>query len=474
MNPSKKILICALTSILSLLSLFLFRTKSQSQLWKDYNLLYVKSEKLSEENILQVLEKNGCRNVVSSVNQKIPVISPLAPVQVERANSYIFKRNAFFTDSTSSYSLFYVPQKFLTQLEKSILEINSYPDSFSSTDSVALNFTVAPFIVFLFFAVLFYFSKKRRYFVISSIPFILFSFFRPFFTGAGASLLALFAFFLCENFFDRKDFFKLNKNIIFISSLLFLPSIFLSFSSFSNSFFYLICILSAISLLLLYNELKKLFYEYSKIDKETEFNFVYIKSSSRINLFSSKGKNHTLLLAIPLVIVFLLFFYKVLNFNFAINENSNRPLLPSPVSKIQKNSVLPNLEDFMNWSWIKLSFPYRKLNESEMPYEVKRGDKVEIINFEENSDGIFEKVETVLTYDSSFASTIYDKVERLEYPALEKVMLHQGKNSYYDYTERSGKSSEKSAVLVLIFMAFIPLAVWFYCLSGKLKNGSSL
>ncbi|MGI5057798.1 hypothetical protein [Treponema pectinovorum] len=471
MNSPKKTVLFFFTAILSLIFLFFFRTKPQSQLWKGYNLLYVKSQVLSDENVISLLEKNDCKNVVCKVNQKIPVVSPLAPVQIELEKSYILKRNSFFTDSSSSFSIFYVPQRYLTGLKNAILEINGYSQTFASADFSNSSFAFAPFILLIFFGFLLYFSKLKKYFVLTSLPFIFFSFFRPFFTTVGASAIALFAFFLLEKLYERKDFLKLNKNTFFILLLLFLPGIFLSLSSFVNSALYLICIFSCTSLLLFYLELKKVFFTYAQDDSEPEFNFVFIKPSSKVNILKNKKKSRIILSALVFVLIFLIFSYKLLNFNFTSDSNTQRPLLPSPVEKFNRDFSLPNFEDFLDWAWIKISFPYRKLEDNEKISAIKKGESVKIVNFEENDEGIFEKVETVLTYDSSFISQICDRIEKIEYPALEKLMLQQGKKTSYGYTANSGKTSEKSAMLVLIFMTFIPLTVLLYCLSGKIKNG---
>ena len=108
MKISTKLLASSALFALTFFFIICFRTVPESQLWKGWRLLYVKSEKLSEQNICSILEKNGCKNVVSRINQKSPVYSEFAPIQVQPKNSYIYRKNGFFRDSSSTYLVFYV------------------------------------------------------------------------------------------------------------------------------------------------------------------------------------------------------------------------------------------------------------------------------------------------------------------------------------------------------------------------------
>ena len=79
-----------------------------------------------------------------------------------------------------------------------------------------------------------------------------------------------------------------------------------------------------------------------------------------------------------------------------------------------------------------------------------------------------------MTYDSSFVRSIYDKIEGTEYPALEKVLLVQGKNKSYGYTKSAGASSEKAVPLVLSIFALFPIVLFLYYIVGSLKDEASL
>ena len=108
------------------------------------------------------------------------------------------------------------------------------------------------------------------------------------------------------------------------------------------------------------------------------------------------------------------------------------------------------------------------------------GESVVIPDFfmkKDSSSGketIFSSQNKVLTYDSSFVHSIYDKIDKSDYPALEKVLLLQGKNTSYGYTKSAGTSSEKAVPLVLSFFAFIPLILFLYYFVGTKKNEANL
>ena len=97
-------------SLVVLLVLLAFKTLPVSQFWKGYRILYVYTEKLSENDILTILEKNGCENTISYGLQKVPVSSPISPVQTQSQNSYISLRNEFFMDKTHRAAVFYIPE----------------------------------------------------------------------------------------------------------------------------------------------------------------------------------------------------------------------------------------------------------------------------------------------------------------------------------------------------------------------------
>ncbi|MBQ3965370.1 MAG: hypothetical protein II684_00880, partial [Treponema sp.] len=88
----KQLKLLAVTSAICLITVFafiFFRTVPVSRLWKGYQVVYVKTQSVTEPQLARILEENGCRNVVSKSSQRIPVISNFSPVQVQNSTSYL-------------------------------------------------------------------------------------------------------------------------------------------------------------------------------------------------------------------------------------------------------------------------------------------------------------------------------------------------------------------------------------------------
>ena len=468
MKYSKKLVFSALIFIICVLASFCFHTVPESQLWKGYKILYVKSEKLSEDNIYSILLKNKCTDVVSRVNQKIPISSKMAPVQVQSKNSYLFTRDNFFTDKSKEFSVFYVPDKNAQNLSAAVLEIKGYPQTTVSTDSGSVFPWICPVITIIFAGFLLYLTKKRLNLALVFIPLVLLSIYRPWYTVCAAICPLLLADFLLVKIYERKGIFNDLTNGLFILPLVALPLLVLFFSSALSAFLSALSFCGGWALLTLYRELYYLNFFNSS---QTKFSFVYIKNSSAVKTVNKKTA--VLLPALFACIVILFAFSSVFRGISAGSDSSVRPALPGPLtqkSKISENS-LPDLTDFMDWSWQTVSFPFRKLNSSADEKKDRFGETVFIPEYAENADGqIYKNTTKVLSYDSSFVRSIYDKLEENDYPSLEKLMLSQGKNTTYGYTKNTGTSSEKAVSFVLIFLAAIPLILFLYFIASNIKD----
>lgn len=462
MTPPKKIIISLAIVIICLLTFFLSRSVPVSQLWKGYSLVYVKSEELSESQILNLFYQNGCSSIISKSTQNIPIYSPFAPVQVQNSDSYIFRRNGFFSDPTNSFRVFYVPENQLGKALKVVNILNESLKAQASTDSARTFPWIAPFFVLIFACALVYFSSNKIMFLTSAFSVLFFAFTRPFYTVCAACLMLLFAFFIAQKIYGRRGILNDKKNSFYIILCVAFPLIFLVFSSLISATLYLLCVISSISAIFAFKEIQGSF-----INKKSSFDFVYIKSSSSVKTIEKTSLKLLICLTCAILIFILINVFSVnVSASFSLSE---RPLLPSPVAQSSYKGELPSVKDFSDWSWQTLSFPYKKLSPS--PLNSSYGESVYIDDFFVDSNGfISEKQKKVLTYDSSFLSTIYDKVNKLDYPAIEKLMLKQGKNSCFGYTKTAGSAKEKSAVLVLSVFAIVPLMIFLKHFLGKKKQ----
>ena len=469
---TKKLAVSFSVFVLTLLMFVLFRTVPVSQLWKGYKIIYVQTEKLTDENITAILYKNGARNVISTATQKIPVSASFAPVQTQKKSSWLNLRNSFFTDSTGKLKLFYVPDSQTEVIENSLDELNCFADTTAGADGAPTFPWISPVITILFSLVLIYFSSKKGYFLASAFPFMILAFSRPLYTMCGACILILIAFFLMQKLWERQEFLKDFKHGLLIIPFSFIPVIILPFSSFASSFFIILGIVSSVSLVLVFTELKK---QYELNRGSTSFKFVFIKKASQIKIFNTQSL--FALSGAAFATVLLLVLSSLFSGISTDQDFEDRPLLPSPVASGTGEEMLPDLRDFMDWSWETASFPYRKLgsHREENEEENLPDSSIYISDYVLNTSGKLEKKEVkVLSYDSSFEASIYDKVNQLDYPALEKMMMKQGKKSRYAYTRKSGNTSEKAVPFVLILFTFVPVFLSAYYLTGKVRNGINL
>ncbi|MCR4821582.1 MAG: hypothetical protein K5873_01765 [Treponema sp.] len=432
-----------------------------SQFWKGYRMLYVYSEDLTAEDILTILQKNGCSSVVSSVNQGLPLLSAITPVQNQKADSYLYRRNAFFSDKNNRTSVFYVPDNQSASLEKSIRELSAFQSTKAGTDGKASFPWFAPLISLMMFLLLLFFSRERLLFSIGSAFFILFAFSRPMYTVSAAVCLYLFACFIFHRIWGRQNFLKIALNNPYVLVFALSPVLILLLSSPVNSIFYIFALAASASSLFLY------FLFESKKEKLYSFQPLYIRSAKMIPLVGRLGIR--LLGGLLLCLLVILFSFKLSGSVSSISTSASMPALPSPVSHASEE--LPQLSDFMNWSWNYITFPYKKIS-PEMNKAPEEGELVSITDYQE-IDGKISTVETkAFVYNSEFRDNVFKAVDKLNYPALEKMLLKQGKNARFGYSKKaSTSSSERFGMILLLIFITIPAALGIYYIVGRKRYG---
>ncbi len=448
--------------IFSLVFMLAFRTVPVSKLWKGYEIFYVYSNSLSESDILYVLEKNGCEGVISQGNQKYPVVSPVSPVQIQKENSYIYRRNGFFTDRTKSARVFYIPDGQSKNIEKSAFEISAFQGTVCGGDGKTAFPWISPIIALVFALVLLYFSQNRKFFAFAAFFSVLFAFCRPLYTVSAAAVFLMFSFFLLQKIWGRrrcrKTFFNSPYALVFASS----PLLILIFSSLANAAFYLLAVLASFSSIYLYR-----FFE-ERQNARYSFKPVMIMSSKMIPIVGRNGIRLMGLMCAVILVLFSAFFFlgRVSN----AGNDSSTPSLPSPVSK--NDESLPSFSDFLDWSWNTITFPYRRLSENAS--SPKDGDTVSIPDYAENDGLITEYESKMYVYDSKFRDSVSRQVESLDYPSLEKMMMEQGKSSSYGYSKGKLSSSEKFGAVLLLSFALISFALSGYYIVGRKRYGLSI
>lgn len=452
--------------IISFLAFFLlchFRSLPVSQFWKDYRILYVYSEELSENDILAVLEKNGCDSVISGSNQKIPVLSQLAPVQVQEPDSYIYRRSDFFMDKNHRAMVFYVPDSKSSMLDRVVRELSAFQGTNAGTDGVASFPWIAPIISALVFALFLFFSKNKRLYSLGCAFFLLLSFTRPLFTVCAAAMLFYFGFFLFHSLWARMYFLKRTLNSPYVLLFALSPVLVLLFSSPLHSVFYVIALAGSAGLVWLYFLIQR------HCEKQYSFRPVFIRSARMMPVMGHLGIRLLGLLLVSLLAT--LFCFKVSGNVGSISSSASMPSLPAPVTG---KGELVQFSDFINWSWNTVTFPYRKIGEEhhQVPEE---GEVVSIKDYQE-SDGLIKEVETqAFVFNSDFRDSVYKMVEKLDYPAVEKLMLRQGKNAGFAYTKKASVSAaERFALILLVVFITVTASLGINYIVGRKRYGLSI
>lgn len=464
MNLNPKKLIPFLVSLLVFFVLCQFRSVPVSQFWKGYQMLYVYTDTLSESDILTVLEKNGCSSVVSYGSQRVPLVSQLTPVQAQEPSSYLYKRADFFMDKNHSAMVFYIPEDQSAQLERGIREISAFQGTRAGTDGKSSFPWLAPLISLCLFGLLLCFSKKKLLFVCGSFFFVLLSFCRPLFTVSAAVSLYLFAFFIFHRIWMRRDFIRTALNSLYVPIFALSPVLVLIVSSPLNSVFYILALFGSASLVMIYETVEQ------KIEERYSFQPVLIRSSRMIPVMGRLG--FRLLTALLLSLLITLLCFKFLGNVSSFSNSSSMPALPSPVGRSEGELV--KLSDFVNWSWNTVTFPYKKIGEN-MSSEPEEGEVVSIKDYQESNGKIVAVTTPAFVFNSEFRESVYKSLDKLDYPALEKMMLSQGKNTNFGYAKNATSSSaERFGSLLLLVFITVTVALGIYYILGRKRYGLSI
>ena len=460
-----KLLIFTLTICFSALFLFVFfRTVPVSRIWKGYQVLYVTSKSLTEPQVVSLLEQNGCKNVVSKSTQRIPIVSKFSPVQVQDAMSYLTVRNHFFTDESDSAMVFYIPDGQDTALARAVREITGVSNTTAGTDGTASFPWLSPIISLVFALLCVFFAKKKIFLIPTTVFLVLFSFSRPLLTTSAAVCLALYGFFMLQKIWGRRNFSSAVVSPLIVVCVL-VPVLLLFMSSPLSALFYTLAISASFSAVLLVDLLKNV---YDERHVQSRFKPVLIRSARFIPLVEKKE--------LKIILGLFLAIIAILGVSFAgsslqnMSLDSSRPALPAPVSG---KSDLPDMDDFMTWSWNTITFPYRRMTDAKPQVPVD-GDKGSIPGFNDAGGKIAPSEQTAFVYNAAFRNSVYDSVKDLPYPALEKMMLKQGKDARYSYTKGGGAAAERWGTSILLLFMLIPLGILLYFVLIKRSYGISL
>lgn len=461
MKSHLKIIVPISICVLSLVLFNVFRTVPESHHWKGFQLVYVSSNEFSEGDILSVLSKNGAKDVVSKKTLTLPKFSEFAPIQAQPADSYLFRRESFFSDESNSAMVFYVPSKYSSAVQKTVRELSGFRETVIGTDGASSFPWIPPLVTLAFAIICLFFAENFKYFLPAVILPLFFAFCRPLASVSASCCLSFTALVFVIKICDRKEFFRTLKNSKLILFFLGFPLVALIFVSPLDSVFYLLSLVSAASMIFLVKTVSELKFTKNMFDP------VFIRNARMVSVFERK----TLKLMLCLSSAVLLLFLSSLFSGSVSSSDDSRPALPSPVT-FGDSSALPNFSDFTEWYWNSLTFPYKKLGEEF--FRPEEGEVVYMPEFKEVDGKIVEEQVPVYSFDDEFKKSVEDDVLSQNKNSLEKIILSQGLGAEFEFSRSSGFVQERFGKTFLLVFMIIPLIfAGYYILLGK-KYGFSI
>ncbi len=456
----KKYIAPSFIIIFSLFVMNFCRIVPVSRFFKGYDIVFV-TDKLPEKTVIKVLEENGCRNIISRENQKIPLLlnenSPevaLAKSNLEKS-TYLADRLGFFYDKSMKNNIFYVPVEELKSAENAVQEISGkgYLAGINAAASLPV-FSIA--VVVAFAVLLVFFSENRILCGLSFVLPVVFSFMMPFCSiSAGLCLFELFMFFYIKFWGRKNSARKLLRNVM-LMTILGTSFLCMVFTKIQAGLFFLLMIFSELSIFLLYKNVR------DKIDTRYSFRPVRIRTAFSIRILNKRNRKLLPLCALSVLLILL---SSAVSSNFSSvfrAEKTSGLQLPSSAAAV---SSLPGMGDFVEWKWEALTFPYRSIN---VKSKKNTGDEVIFKNFQKK-DGFIQETVNSICYNDEFKTNAIEEIGKLDYPALEKMLADQGKGARFGYVSSGLQNISLVMIIILIIAFFVPLSFYLTTKRWELK-----
>jgi hypothetical protein len=456
----KKILISACISMSSVVLLFLFWTVPSGNLWKGYRIMYVSS---SCDNLYaeSVIAKAGCTGVIDFASQNIPLVFPAGSPEVSLAASdadesgYLFRRSAYFFDKGGNYRLYYIPDEHEKNAEAAVSSL--LQAGISCGIDIQTEYPwIIPVICFCFAVFLCILSPHRFVFSLSSVIPVFFAFCMPFYPGASAVCLLLYALFLMQQVWGRKNafhFLTTNIPVIFFTAASVVIAV---MTSFRCGLLFIAAAAGSLSVVYLLWEV-----EHRRTIKYS-FVPVPIRPAESVPFITGKTVRG---MAVCASFIMLLIAVSLVSSDFS-QRSSKQLQLPS-AGKGGISDSLPSLDDYVVWCWNAESAPYRSVNASDYETEKRKpkdGDTVRFPLYEDSSGRINENA-MVLKYDADFRKKAVAQIDGLTFPAVEKLMKKQGKKFHAGYAFSTPGGSGFAYLVLMIVSMCIPIFFFVYTYS---------
>jgi hypothetical protein len=461
MSPSfKKILILSCISVSSVVFLFLFRTVPSGNLWKGYRIMYVSSG-CDNQYAESVIAKAGCTGVIDFASQNVPLALPGDSPEVSLAaadadkSGYLFRRSAYFFDKGGAYRLYYIPDEHEKNARAAVLSLLQAGIS-CGIDTQTEYPWIIPVICCCFAAFLCILSPHRFVFGLASVIPVFFSFCMPFYPGASAVCLLLYALFLMQQVWGRKNAFNFlitNIPVIFFTAASVVIAV---MTSVTCGLLFIAAAAGSLSVVYLLWEAEH------RRDIKYPFVPVQIRSAESVPFMTRRTVRS---MAVCASFIMILIAVSLVSSDFS--HSSSKQLQLPAAQRGGISDSFPSLDDYVLWCWNAESAPYRSINTSDYEAEKRKpkdGDTVRFPQYE-NSTGRINESSVVLKYDADFRKKTVAQIDNLTFPAIEKLMKKQGKAFRAGYAFSTPGGSGFAYLVLMIVSVCIPLFFFVYTYS---------
>ncbi len=458
MNIVKKVLPWVGILITAILTIT-FRTIPKGKTWKNYNIVYVKTDTITQ-NVDQILYDSGVSEFVSLKNQRIPIM--LSHNSIEETmlklnisspeNKYLYDRQNYFHDSNGEYTLYYIPDHYGKKIDSAVQQLNKAGMK-AGIDSTLSYLWLIPAVVITLAIILSFCSRHKAVFFISAILPCIYSLCNAFYANAIAVVIVLLLLFIISNIYNRKGavnkILKNNLLVVIAAGISFLSAFSVSLLS---GIIYIVMLAGTLCAFLAGTG-----FVVSRNNKY-EFKPVLIVSAKRVSVY---GKKSGLILPIVLASVIVIIAYFLLgSFNIAGTTNKDKILLPGKTEV--SDAKLPLLEDYFRWNWNVITAPYKSIN-GNSEYD----DNHVVYPRFEAEDGILTQKNYTMYYNQSFKNEIYEKIDNLDFYSIETVLKDQGNDFYAGYIKSASYNTSIFSIIMMILCFCMLLFIYFSAIIGK-------
>lgn len=462
MEYVKKYIIPLFTIVAVFALLFILRTVPVSRIWKGFTVMYVPAD-TDGRLVLKTLQDNGCKDVISYYNQKVPFINEFLPVKADSSDAYLSGRNGYFFDKDRKVMLYYIPDEYSRGAQKTASTLINQYNIDTGLDCKSSFPLLTPIICIIAAIIFFIFCEQKLVFLLFAIFPLTFAFSMPFYTNAAAVCLFLYAGHICQKIWMRKgalSFVRKNMIVLIFAGFALITAFFASFVS--GFMFMLSGAGSFCALLLLHN------YQVEQ-DLKRRFQPTLIRPARFMNMINVRVIKRSLVCAASCFVLFVLYITSVNVFSISKSQDLSFPM----PTRYNVNNGIPSLNDYIIWSWNTITMPYRSLNDvkHEVPQE---GESVVIQRFTNTENGIKASEEVIWCFDSDFRKEVVNSIDMLDYPAIEKMMKVQESGFSVDFSYAAGEKFSKSNCILLLVLIILPCGMTIIYLTGRKKHGYAI